>query len=140
MILNSVSDKNWILRKYNEEDVIFYKENYSLDEVTSKLLSIRKIKKEDVQAFLTPSIKNLLPNPESINDMQKSAKRTLQAVFKKQKVGIFGDYDVDEASATALLQIILIKSIYPLKFIYQIEKKKVMDHLYAFQNTNWQWS
>ena len=48
MILNSVSNKNWIFKKYNDQDVTFYKENYSLDEIVSKLLSIRKIKKEDV--------------------------------------------------------------------------------------------
>ena len=48
---NSVSNKNWIFKKYDEQDIIFYKENYSLDEITSKLLSIRKIKKEDVQAL-----------------------------------------------------------------------------------------
>ena len=57
MISNSVSNKSWIFKKYNDQDVLFYKENYSLDEITSKLLSIRKIKKEDVQAFLNPSIK-----------------------------------------------------------------------------------
>ena len=103
MISNSVSNKNWIFKKYNEQDVIFYKENYSLDELTSKLLSIRNIKKEDVQTFLNPSIKNLLPNPEILKDMQKSAKRTIQAISQKHKIGIFGDYDVDGASATALL-------------------------------------
>ena len=103
MISNSVSNKNWIFKKYDEQDVIFYKENYSLDELTSKLLSIRNIKEEDVQAFLNPSIKNLLPNPEILKDMQKSAKRTIQAISQKHKIGIFGDYDVDGASATALL-------------------------------------
>ena len=103
MISNSVSNKNWIFKKYNEQDVMFYKENYSLDELTSKLLSIRNIKKEDVQAFLNPSIKNFLPNPEIINDMQKSAKRTIKAISQRHKIGIFGDYDVDGASATALL-------------------------------------
>ena len=54
MILSSVSNRSWIFKKYNDQDVLFYKENYSLDEITSKLLSIRKIKK-DVQAFLSPS-------------------------------------------------------------------------------------
>ena len=103
MISNSVSNKNWIFKKYNEQDVIFYKENYSLDELTSKLLSIRKIKKEDVQTFLNPTIKNFLPNPEILKDMQKSAKRSIQAISQKHKIGIFGDYDVDGASATALL-------------------------------------
>ena len=100
---NSVSNKSWILKKYNEQDVLFYKENFSLDEITSKLLSIRKIKKEDVNSFLRPSIKNFLPNPEVINDIQKSTKRTIEAISKKHKIGIFGDYDVDGASATALL-------------------------------------
>ena len=103
MISNSVSNKNWIFKKYNEQDIIFYKENYSLDELTSKLLSIRNIKKEDVQAFLNPSIKHFLPNPEILKDMQKSAKRTIQAISQNHKIGIFGDYDVDGATSTALI-------------------------------------
>ena len=103
MISNSVSNKNWIFKGYDEQDVLFFKENYSLDEITSKLLSIRKIKKENVQTFLTPSIRNFLPNPKIINDMEKSTIRTLQAISKKNKIGIFGDYDVDGAAATALL-------------------------------------
>ena len=41
----SLSGKNWILKKFNEEDIIFLKENFSLDEITSKLLSIRQVKK-----------------------------------------------------------------------------------------------
>ena len=44
----SLSGKNWILKKYNQEDLSFMKENFSLDEITSKLLSIRNIKKEEV--------------------------------------------------------------------------------------------
>ncbi len=103
MISNSVSNKHWIFKKYNEQDVLFYKENYSLDEITSKLLSIRNIKRENIQAYLSPTIKSFLPNPEIINDMQKSTKRTIDAISKKNKIGIFGDYDVDGASATALL-------------------------------------
>ena len=123
MILNSVSNKDWIFRKYNEQDVIFYKENYSLDELTSKLLSIRNIKKENVQTFLNPSIKNSLPNPEIINDMQKSAKRTIHAISQKHKIGIFGDYDVDGASATALLAN-FFKSINVPYEIYIPDRKK----------------
>ena len=41
----SLSGKNWILKKYNDEDIKFIKENFFLDEITSKLLSIRNIKK-----------------------------------------------------------------------------------------------
>ena len=99
----SVSGKNWILKKYNQEDVIFMKENFSLDEITSKLLSIRKIKKEDVVSFLNPSIKNFLPNPNNLLDMEKATIRAVKAIENKEKIGIFGDYDVDGATSTALL-------------------------------------
>ena len=99
----SVSGKKWILKKYNNEEISFLKNNFFLDEITAKLLSIRKIKKEDVNSFLNPSIKNFLPNPNSLVDMEKSTIRTIYAINKKEKIGIFGDYDVDGATSTALL-------------------------------------
>ena len=99
----SLNGKNWILKKYSEEELSFIKDNFSLDEITSKLLSIRKIKKEDVASFLNPSIKNFLPNPNNLLDMDKSTNRTVEAIINKEKIGIFGDYDVDGATSTALL-------------------------------------
>ena len=99
----SVSNKEWILKKFDQEDAIFFKENFFLDEITSKLLSIRKVKKNEIEGFLNPSIKNFLPNPEILNDMKKSSVRTISSIQNNEKIGIFGDYDVDGASATALL-------------------------------------
>ena len=52
MNLVSVTGKSWILKKFNEEDLLYLKDNHFLDEITSKLLAIRKIKKEEVQNFL----------------------------------------------------------------------------------------
>ena len=99
----SVSGKNWVLRKYSEENSNFFKDNFSLDEITSKLLSIRQIEKNEISSFLNPSIKNFLPNPYGMIDMEKSTLRTTKAIYQKEKVGIFGDYDVDGAASTALL-------------------------------------
>ncbi len=99
----SVSSKNWIQKKYDNGDLQFIKENFFLDEIVSKLLSIRKIKKDEIKSFLNPSIKNFLPNPKVLKDMDKASERTLEAFLKNEKIGIFGDYDVDGASATALL-------------------------------------
>ncbi len=99
----SVSGKNWVLKTYSDDDISFYKENFSLDEITSKLLSIRKIHKNEVLSFLNPSIKNLLPNPETLLDMKRSSLRITKAIKDKQKLGIFGDYDVDGASSAAVL-------------------------------------
>ena len=112
----SVNDKKWILKKYNQDEITYYKDNFSLDEITSKLLSIRNIKKENIISFLNPSIKNFLPNPNSLVDMEKSTKRTINAINKREKIGIFGDYDVDGATSTALLG----QYFAELKFPYEI--------------------
>jgi single-stranded-DNA-specific exonuclease len=103
MNTSSVSGKSWIFKKYNQEELLFLKENFSLDEITSKLLSIRKIKRKDINTFLNPSIKNILPNPNNLIDMTKSTIRTILAIKNNEKIGIFGDYDVDGATSTALL-------------------------------------
>jgi len=99
----SVSGKNWISKEFNSEDINFLKTNYFLDEIVAKLLSIRKINKEEVKFFLNPSIKNILPNPFVLKDMDKAIDRTLVAIINKEKIGIFGDYDVDGATSTAIL-------------------------------------
>ncbi len=99
----SVSGKKWILKKYNEEETSYIKENFFLDEIVSKLISIRNINRADIESFLNPLIKNYLPNPEILIDMKKASLRTLKTIANNEKIGIFGDYDVDGASSTALL-------------------------------------
>ena len=103
MNMTSVSGKNWTLKEYNQDQITYLKDNFSLDEITSKLLAIRKIKKEDIISFLNPSIKNFLPNPDNLMDMEKTTLRAIKAINEKEKIGIFGDYDVDGATSTALL-------------------------------------
>ena len=49
----SISGRNWVLKKFSEEDLYFIKNNFYLDEITSKLLSIRKINKEEIDKFLS---------------------------------------------------------------------------------------
>ena len=67
MSIASVSGKNWISKEFNTDDIDFFKTNYFLDEIVAKLLSIRKINKEEVKSFLEPSIKNILPNKAYLN-------------------------------------------------------------------------
>ena len=103
MNINSVLGKDWISKNYNEETASFLKENFSLSEILSRLIAIRNIKMEEVKLFLNPRIKNLLPNPFILKDMEKAVNRTIKAISKKEKIGIFGDYDVDGATSTAIL-------------------------------------
>jgi single-stranded-DNA-specific exonuclease len=99
----SVSGKNWIFKKFNSSDINKFSDDFSLSEIVAKLLSIRKKNIDDVSQFLDPKIKNLLPNPNQLKDMKKAVDRTYKSILKNEIIGIFGDYDVDGASSTALL-------------------------------------
>ena len=99
----SISGKKWLYKKFDNSYVNFLKENYLLDEITAKLLSIRNIDRKYIESFLEPSIKNLIPNPSCLKDMEKTTTRIFKAIKNKENIGIFGDYDVDGASSTALL-------------------------------------
>ena len=99
----SVSGKNWIFKKFDSSDIVKYSENYSLSEIVAKLLSIRKKNIDNVDLFLNPTIKGLLPNPLRLKDMGNAIKRTYESILKNETIGIFGDYDVDGATSTALL-------------------------------------
>jgi len=103
MNLLSVSGKKWIFKKFNSFDIKNFSELHSLDEIVSKLLAIRKKNIPDINLFLNPTIKNLLPNPFLIKDMDIAVNRTYSAIKNNEKFGVFGDYDVDGASSTALL-------------------------------------
>ncbi len=99
----SVTGKKWYIKNFDQTEVNFIKDNFFLDEIVSKLICLRKINKEDISTFLNPTIKNILPNPNILKDMDKSVQRVANAVILKKKIGIFGDYDVDGASSIAIL-------------------------------------
>ncbi len=103
MNLSSVSNKNWILKKFNTDDINKFVENFSITETVAKLLSIRKNNISNISQFLDPKIKNILPNPLLLKDMNNAVDRTFKAITSSETIGIFGDYDVDGASSTALL-------------------------------------
>ena len=81
----SISGKDWRYKNYDSNYVSFLKENYSLDEIVAKLISIRNINKEYVNSFLRPSIRDLIPNPDNLKGMDKAIERLIKAIKKKKK-------------------------------------------------------
>ena len=72
-------------------------------ELLARVLAGRGVEPEAVEAYLDPSIKRLMPDPQGLTDMQAATARLAQAVTRQESVAIFGDYDVDGATASALL-------------------------------------
>ena len=54
-------------------------------------------------AFLAPALRDLLPDPLSLRDMETAARRLLQALRARQRIAVFADYDVDGGASAALL-------------------------------------
>ena len=103
MNFTSISGKSWFFKEFDSSEIKKISEKYSVSEITAKLLSIRKKNIQNIDLFLNPTIKNLMPNPLVLKDMNKAIKRTFSCIKKNEKIGIFGDYDVDGATSTALL-------------------------------------
>lgn len=67
------------------------------------VLAKRGVAPEEADAFLAPTLKDLLPDPRSLRDMEKGTARILAAVKARQKIAIFADYDVDGGTSAALI-------------------------------------
>ncbi len=66
-------------------------------------LVLRGVTAEAAEAYLSPALRDLLPDPMSLRDMEKAAVRLLHAVSLRQRIAIFADYDVDGGASAALL-------------------------------------
>ncbi|MFB9149457.1 single-stranded-DNA-specific exonuclease RecJ [Roseovarius ramblicola] len=55
------------------------------------------------EGYLSPTLRDLLPDPRSLRDMQTAAARLLAAVRGRERIAIFADYDVDGGASAALL-------------------------------------
>ncbi len=68
-----------------------------------RILVRRGVAPDQAKTFLEPTIKDLLPDPHVLKDMQPAAARFLKAAQTGEKIAIFADYDVDGGTSAALL-------------------------------------
>ena len=68
-----------------------------------QVLARRGVTATDAEAFLTPQLRDLLPDPRGLRDIETATTRFLQAVSKRERIAVFADYDVDGGSSAALL-------------------------------------
>ena len=69
----------------------------------SRLLVARGVGAGEARRFLDPQLRDLLPDPRSLKDMERAAARFLAAVANGQRIAVFADYDVDGGASAALL-------------------------------------
>ncbi|MEI8144869.1 MAG: single-stranded-DNA-specific exonuclease RecJ [Alphaproteobacteria bacterium] len=82
-------------------------QEHGLSDLMARVIAGRGITTDTVDAFLQPTIKAAMPDPSVLTDMAAAVERLSLAVTKREPVAIFGDYDVDGATSSALLALFL---------------------------------
>jgi single-stranded-DNA-specific exonuclease len=103
-VTQSVLGKSWRVTPVDVRLAQAVSQSYNLPEIVSRILVSRGVGFEQVNDFLSPAIKTQLPDPKSLKDMDRAAARIADAIINNESVAVFGDYDVDGATSTALLK------------------------------------
>ena len=78
-------------------------QRHGTPELLARILAGRGVEPDEVEGFLDPTVRRLMPDPDRLIDMAAASARIADAVVRGEKVAIFGDYDVDGATAAAVL-------------------------------------
>lgn len=95
---------SWVQKNADTAFVLQLTKELHISPLLARLIAMRKVQSVvEAKEFLQPSLKNL-SDPLSFNDMQEGIERIAQAIKKGERIGLFGDYDVDGVCSTALLE------------------------------------
>ncbi|RUW68508.1 MULTISPECIES: single-stranded-DNA-specific exonuclease RecJ [unclassified Mesorhizobium] len=105
-VRQSATGVSWEHRLTERQDMnaLAIAQGHGVPDIVARVLAGRGVTAEQTERFLDPTIRDLLPNPASLTDMDRAAARIAEAIVAKEKVAIFGDYDVDGAASSALLK------------------------------------
>ncbi len=105
-VRQSATGVSWEHRLTERQDMtaLAIAQGYGVPDIVARVLAGRGVTAEQTERFLDPTIRDLLPDPASLTDMGKAAARIAGAIIAREKVAIFGDYDVDGAASSALLK------------------------------------
>ena len=99
----SVTGRKWRLRECDDRLGLMLSQRLNLPEIVGRLLALRGVNGDSAEKFLNPTLRDWLPDPYSLRDMEKAVARLVRAISDSESIAIFGDYDVDGATSSALL-------------------------------------
>lgn len=104
-IRHSVSGRFWSdrLDAVSRNAATAIAQSTGMPELVARVLAGRGVGIDEAAGFLAPSLRELMPDPATLTDMDKAAARIARAVTDGEQIAIFGDYDVDGAASAALL-------------------------------------
>lgn len=103
-VARSVLDKKWVFTPTDERLAVAMAQAHGLPLIVTRLLSARGIDMDGVAGFMNPTLREQMPDPYVMRDMERAATRIADAIERGEKVAVFGDYDVDGATSSAILK------------------------------------
>ncbi len=99
----SVSGKRWQIATPEQRLVAAIAQSHELNDVVARILAARGVDPANVDEYLHPKLRQM-PDPSGLADMNAGVRILADAIQSGKKIGILGDYDVDGATSTALMQ------------------------------------
>ncbi|MGE4350989.1 MAG: single-stranded-DNA-specific exonuclease RecJ [Bdellovibrionales bacterium] len=99
----SFTQRRWVQRAYDERQAEAMAQRYGVPDLLARSLSARCVDVEGCALFLDPRLRDLMPDPSRLKDMDRAVSHFILALEKNEPVAVFGDYDVDGATSSALL-------------------------------------
>jgi single-stranded-DNA-specific exonuclease len=99
----SISGRCWRWRDHDAGLALAISQRIDLPEVIGRILAARGVLLDGVPAFIQPRLRDALPDPSHLHDLDRAVLRLAAAVEAAEPVGLLGDYDVDGATSLALL-------------------------------------
>jgi single-stranded-DNA-specific exonuclease len=99
----SVSGRRWRWRDHDRALALAICQRGDLPEIVGRVLAGRGLTLDGVDAFIAPRLRDLLPDPSHLLDLDRAAARLAEAAAAGEPVGLLADYDVDGATSAALL-------------------------------------
>ena len=99
----SLSGRFWRARGGDDRAGLALAQRFGLPEIVGRLLAGRGVAAEDAERFLAPTLRDFMPDPSHLKDMDRAVERLVRAIREAEPVVVFGDYDVDGATSSALL-------------------------------------
>ena len=96
--------KRWIVKKADEGIVARHAEQLKISPLLARLMVLRGLADPDsAKRYLSSSLRSDLPSPFEMADMEPAVQRLVDAIQRKELIGIWGDYDVDGTTGASVL-------------------------------------
>lgn len=102
-VTHSANGRRWVARDIDDRLALTLAQRLNVPDIVARVLAARGIDLDTAPDFLSPTLRAVMPKPSDFTDLEAAAARLATAIASQEKTVVFGDYDVDGATSSAIL-------------------------------------